>query len=345
MNKTEKMKLVIWDLDNTIWDGILLEDDKVILKTGIINIIEILDQRGILQSIASKNDYSLAFSKLKEYDIDHFFILPQINWNSKSMSIRYLSKRLNIDPKFIAFIDDQKNELMQVKYKFPSIKTIDSKNIDNILSMPSMSPDFISDESCNRREIYLTDLKRQDAKNDFNGTDEGFLKTLGMHLTVKKAYERDLERITELTYRTHQLNSTGICYSHDQLREYCNSDEYLLLIAEMIDKYGDYGKIGFALIHSKKDAWTIKLFLISCRVITYGIGSLFLNLIRQKAIKEGKKLFAEYVPNEVNNLMNIAFRFTGFKEYSQKNGIQILYNDYSDSYSLPKYIKIKYELD
>ena len=54
MNKTEKMKLVIWDLDNTIWDGILLEDDKVILKTGIINIIEILDQRGILQSIASK---------------------------------------------------------------------------------------------------------------------------------------------------------------------------------------------------------------------------------------------------------------------------------------------------
>ena len=56
-----------------------------------------------------------------------FFILPQINWNSKSMSIRYLSKRLNIDPKFIAFIDDQKNELMQVKYKFPSIKTIDSK--------------------------------------------------------------------------------------------------------------------------------------------------------------------------------------------------------------------------
>lgn len=345
MSKTEKIKLVIWDLDNTIWDGILLENKKIKLKTGIINIIEILDQRGILQSIASKNNYPLAFSKLKEYGIDHFFILPQINWNSKSMSIRYLSERLNIDPKFIAFIDDQKNELMEALYEFPNIKTIDSKNIGDILSMSSMSPDFISDDSCNRRKIYLTDLKRQDAKNDFKGTDEGFLKTLGICLTVKKAYERDLERIRELTYRTHQLNSTGICYSYDQLQEYCKSNDYLLLIAEMNDKYGDYGKIGFALIHSKKDVWTIKLFLISCRVITYGIGGLFLNLIRQKAIKEGKKLFAEYVPNEMNNLMNIAFRFTGFKEHSQQNGIQILYNDYADCYSLPKYVKIKYEMD
>lgn len=345
MSRTEKIKLVIWDLDNTIWDGVLLEDEKIILKPGIINIIETLDQRGILQSIVSKNDYSLAFSKLKEYGIDHFFILPQINWNSKSMSIKYLSERLNIDPKFIAFIDDQKNELMEVQYVFSNIRTIDSKNIVDILSMSSMSPDFISDESCNRRKIYLADLKRQDAKNDFNGTDEGFLKTLGMRLTVRKANEGDLERITELTYRTHQLNSTGICYSHDQLREYSKSNDYLLLIAEMTDKYGDYGKIGFALIYSKKDVWTIKLFLISCRVITYGIGSLFLNLIRQESIKEGKKLFAEYIPNEVNNLMNIAFRFTGFKEHSQKNGMQILYNDYADGYSLPNYINIKYEMD
>ena len=57
-----KIKCVVWDLDNTLWNGVLLEDDTVSLREDVPDIINILDSRGILQSIASKNNYSHAMA-------------------------------------------------------------------------------------------------------------------------------------------------------------------------------------------------------------------------------------------------------------------------------------------
>lgn len=86
----------MWDLDNTIWDGILLESDDVQLKPGIKEIIETLDSRGILHSIASKNEYDLAMSKLKEFGLDDYFLYPEIHWDAKSISLERIQKNINI---------------------------------------------------------------------------------------------------------------------------------------------------------------------------------------------------------------------------------------------------------
>ena len=83
-------KCLVWDLDGTIWDGILIEDENVKLKKNISQILQALDQRGILQSIASKNEHKLAMNKLVEFGLDKYFIYPQINWNSKAaISTKY----------------------------------------------------------------------------------------------------------------------------------------------------------------------------------------------------------------------------------------------------------------
>ena len=101
--KETKIKCVIWDLDNTIWNGVLIEDSSVILRDRIKGIIEVLDQRGILQSIASKNDYDLAMAKLRELGLDEYFIYPQINWGPKSISIKEIAKSINIGMDTISF--------------------------------------------------------------------------------------------------------------------------------------------------------------------------------------------------------------------------------------------------
>jgi HAD superfamily phosphatase (TIGR01681 family) len=75
-SKKHKIKCVIWDLDNTLWRGVLLEDNNITLRPGILNIIQTLDERGILQSISSKNDYALGIAKLKEFGIDEYFFYP-----------------------------------------------------------------------------------------------------------------------------------------------------------------------------------------------------------------------------------------------------------------------------
>src|SRR5688572_10973480 len=74
------IKCVVWDLDDTLWSGALLEDDSIGLKDNVVEIIKTLDSRGILQSIASKNDYDHAMDRLRGFGLAEYFLYPQINW-------------------------------------------------------------------------------------------------------------------------------------------------------------------------------------------------------------------------------------------------------------------------
>src|SRR5437879_695273 len=86
--KMKSIKVVVWDLDNTIWNGVLLEDGAVALFSGVVDVIKELDRRGILQSISSKGNSDAAMAKLEEFGIVEYFIYPQINWNAKSESVK-----------------------------------------------------------------------------------------------------------------------------------------------------------------------------------------------------------------------------------------------------------------
>ncbi len=103
-NKT--IKLLIWDLDNTLWDGTLLEGDGVQLRPGIRETVAALDGRGILQSIASKNDYDAAVQKLQELGLNQYFLYPQINWNSKAANIQTIIQSINIGSDTVGFLYD-----------------------------------------------------------------------------------------------------------------------------------------------------------------------------------------------------------------------------------------------
>src|SRR5262245_32628702 len=90
------IKLLVWDLDNTMWLGTLLEGDNVRLREGALATLETLDKRGILHSIASRNDNESAMKKLREIGIDEYFLYPQVNWNSKAANIRTIAGSINI---------------------------------------------------------------------------------------------------------------------------------------------------------------------------------------------------------------------------------------------------------
>ena len=92
----KEVKCIVWDLDDTLWEGTLLEKSDVKLKPGIKDVIYELDSRGILHSIASKNNHDDAMGKLKEFGLDQYFLFPEINWNAKSESIKNIQKNLNI---------------------------------------------------------------------------------------------------------------------------------------------------------------------------------------------------------------------------------------------------------
>jgi FkbH-like protein len=336
----KKIKCVVWDLDNTVWQGTLSEDKHVILNQKSVAVIKTLDSRGILQSIASKNNYDDAMQALSRFDINQYFLYPKINWRSKSDSLKEISADLNIDLDTFAFIDDEPFELDEIHFTLPSVAVIHAHNITNIIDSDPFKPKYITNESKNRRKMYLNDYQRKNLEAEFSGSKEEFLKILGLKFTVSRATEDDLKRAEEPTVRTNQLNTTGYTYSYEKLAEFKDSAKHILLIVELEDRYGSYGKIGLVLLEKQVGAWVIKLLLMSCRVISRGVGSILIHYLRHLSKKNNMRLLAEFIPTSRNRMMWMTYRFTGFKGIEKRGNVLILENNLYKIPDIPAYVDL-----
>lgn len=334
------IKVLVWDLDNTLWDGTLLEGDDVQLKPGVAEILETLDSRGILQSVASKNDHDAAMAKLKELGVADYFLYPQIHWNSKSGSIEQIATSINVGKDALAFIDDQPFERDEVASQSPEVMTLDVAELENLLEMPELIPRFITDESAIRRKMYQADIARNQVEGDYEGPKEDFLADLEMKFTIAPATVEDLKRAEELTVRTNQLNTTGETYNYDELDAFRKSDDHILLVASLVDRYGTYGKIGLALIEKGAKIWTLKLLLMSCRVMSRGVGTILLHHIMTLARNAGARLQAEVRNTGRNRMMLVTFTFGGFKQVDERGDLKIYEADYGFIQEPPEYVEV-----
>jgi FkbH-like protein len=334
------VKCVVWDLDNTVWEGILLEDGEVTLRPGVVDVLKALDERGILNSVASRNDHDAAMAKLTELGIAEYFLYPQINFGPKSESVAQVAKAINIGVDTLAFVDDQPFERDEVAFVLPDVLCIDAEEVAGIPDLERMHPRFVTDDSRSRRALYQADAVRKEAESSHDGTSEEFLASLDMHFTIAPAKEEDLKRAEELTVRTNQLNATGYTYSYEELDAFRTSPDHDLLVAGLDDRYGTYGKIGLALVERGADAWTVKLLLMSCRVMSRGVGSVLLNHLIKRAHDAGVPLRAEFVPTSRNRTMFITYKFAGFREVAKNGEVSVLENDFSRVQDFPPYMTV-----
>lgn len=305
----DPVKLVIWDMDNTLWSGTLSEDDNVELRPGAADILDVLDKKGVLLSIASRNNHDDVIAQLTQFGLADFFITPEINWGAKSASVERILERLGINPKAAIFIDDSAFERDEVRFRFPDITTIDATDMDVLPRLAHQKPSALAAQ---RRAMYQAEQKRQEAESEFDGSEEEFLATLKMSLTIRSAGPQDLTRAAELTDRTNQLNATGRRYSVDELRMMIQDAAYEILVAELVDRYGDYGIVGLCVLSKSEKVSKIKIILLSCRVLNRGISAVLMNEIVELEKSRGRTVFAELVRTGRNRHMELAFRFSGF---------------------------------
>ena len=124
--------------------------------------------------------------------------------------------------------------------------------------------------------------------------------------------------------RTHQLNTTGYVYTMDELNALRQSPDHLFFVASLKDKFGSYGKIGLTLLEKANEVWTVKLFLMSCRVMSLGVGTIMMNHLLGLAREAGVRLQAEFLSNQRNRMMLITFKLAGFRE-ARRSGNFILF--------------------
>lgn len=333
-------KCVVWDLDDTLWSGTLAEGDVVHVRPGVREVIEALDARGILNSIASRNDPGAALARLQSLGIDEYFLYPQIGWGTKSEAIRRIADALNISVDSMVVIDDQPFERDEVSAACPSIRCVDALEAAALLDVLGVRQMPVTDESFMRRALYRAEETRRAAEESFDGPSQSFLATLGMVVTIAPAGDEDLDRAEELTLRTNQLNSTGRTYSRRELAALRRRPDHRLLMVSLDDKYGTYGRIGLALLGDEGDVRVLKLLLMSCRVLSRGIGTIVLHHLMRDAKAAGARLRAHFVATDRNRQMFITYRFAGFRDVGVDGQVQLLEHDLVEVPAVPAYVRL-----
>jgi FkbH-like protein len=307
-------------------------------------VIRALDERGILQSIASKNDANAATAKLEELGLRDYFLFPEIHWDAKSNSVKRIQEALNIGLDTFILLDDQPFERDEVAQTHPEVECLDpapfQMDYARVLDLPRLNPEFITPDSARRRLMYVEEQQRVTAEREFQGPSEEFLASLKMKFTIFSAQESDLQRAEELTVRTNQLNATGRTYSYDELNALCRSPDHQLLMCRLTDRYGDYGRIGLLLLEFGENVWTIKLLLMSCRVMSRGVGTVLLSYVLRAAHEAGVKLTAEFVDTGRNRLMYITYKFAAFEEVEKKENRLVLECNFTKIQPFPHYIEV-----
>ena len=264
-----KVKCVVWDLDNTLWDGTLIEADDpntLALKSGVLELMEQLDQRGILQSVASKNDQTAAIAVLEKLGIAEYFLYPQIHWNPKSGSIAQIAKSLNIGIDSLAFVDDTAFERSQVSSVWPQVRTYDATEIGELLTKPEFDVPA-TEESRNRRSMYRAEEKRNTLMSAEYTDIADFIRkcNLKMHLFTPATQEEKL-RCYELVVRTNQLNMSGVKYTPEEFEEVLSRPNHQNFAFSCNDDFGEYGIVGFGQYHVEGETLVFTEFAMSCRV-------------------------------------------------------------------------------
>lgn len=305
-----KVKCVAWDLDNTLWDGVLIESDEVRVREESMKLIRLLDERGVLQTIVSKNDHAVAVAKLRELGLEQYFICPAINWGPKSMSLQNIAKRLNLGIDSFAVIDDSAFERAEIGAALPQVRLYSDTQIEQLEARSEFAHP-VTAESRNRRQMYGIEQERSVAMNSFAGPSVDFLRgcQLKAELFVPRS-EEDIERCYELLQRSNQLNLSGNRYTRLQLAELLGNTDAIGIAVRCSDKFGNYGLVGFSTWKTHGEDMLLVDLVISCRIAQKGIEPAYFGAIAN--LRKTGRFLAALRSNDRNGPLRNALSDIGF---------------------------------
>jgi FkbH-like protein len=317
VRSADKVKCVVWDLDRTVWDGILGEQDPetVTLRPSVLRTMEALDERGILQSIASKNDYGVSWQVLQRLKISHLFLHPQINWEPKSVGIERIANALNIGLDSCALIDDSPFERAEVAHECGGVRVFSELEVEGLLQRAEFDVP-VTDESKQRRKFYDAESQRRQEATRYGERYEAFLRTCEMQATIfKPSQPEHIDRCLELLHRSNQLNLSTHRYTREEFIRLLSRPEITCVCTCCRDRFGNYGLVGFASIDASSGNAVLKDFVLSCRVAQKKVESAWFRWAIELAGQAGyRSIRARYEKTSRNGVLLKALREVGFIE-------------------------------
>ena len=333
-------KVLVLDLDNTIWGGVIGDDGPENLKIGdespegrifleIQSYFKMIKESGILLAIVSKNEKSLAIDGLKIkkniLKLSDFTSL-RMNWKKKSENILSISKELNLGLDSFVFIDDNPAEREEVAKQLPEVSIPNiGDNPENFIKIINDHSYFnlnskISKEDIARTSLYQTENMRVKLKKK-NNSHSSFLKSLKIEVIFIKKIIDNIDRIHQLTNKTNQFNLTTKRLTLSELKKYISHPQKKVIAVQAKDKFGDYGIISILYLSKSLNSWNIDNWVMSCRVFAKSIESAILfSLIKHLKKNKKFKLKTTYIVSKKNHLIFDTLKYLGFsinKQYSK----------------------------
>lgn len=257
--KLSGIKLIIWDLDETLWRGTLSEESVFIPEQIKIFLEKTLDV-GIVHSICSKNDFEMAKERLVKENLWDFFVFPSIDWSPKGVRIKNLIADMGLRENNVLFVDDNIQNLMETKYYCQNIKTISPQELSTFETEIDAMPK--TDIKRKRLAQYKVLEKKNEASKKF-GSNIEFLNSSGIKVEIIEDCNAYTERIFELMMRSNQLNYTKYRQDRDAFEQLMDNPNIRKGAVKVKDNYGDYGIVGFFAIKSNK----VIHYFFSCRTL------------------------------------------------------------------------------
>jgi len=339
----EKIKCVAWDLDNTLWHGVIGDAGTrgVVPDQEMLGLIPILDERGILQTIVSKNNFDAAWAKITELGLEDHFLFPAIHWGPKSLSIQQIAKDMNINVDTFAVIDDSPFERHEIQNLLPQVRVFDPADGPELLKDAAFDVP-VTDESRGRRLKYLTEAKRRRVHQAWRGDYDAFLKSCHMILQIRHPAAADYSRCVELLQRSNQFNLSGRAYDEDEFGRLMKSTSHDCYCLDVADDFGGYGIVGFAAFESATDGPTLVDFVLSCRVAQKMVEVTFLNWYSASHQAKGcQRLRAQLRVTSKNAPLRDVLQNLGFMCVQSDDDSQLLELRFNGAVTIPDVITIR----
>lgn len=277
-------KVIVCDLDNTLWKGEIGEG-AIVHDVEIQRTLKELRRKGVLLAVNSKNDprnVRWEGAVLGEDD----FVAMEINWDSKVANMRRIQQSLNLKLKDFVFIDDRADQRELVREALPEVVVLDATS-SRVPAQLAIWASALSDHpEMDRTQQYRQRERRESllAESAAVTEDPGLaFSKLEIRVEIREARTAELKRVAELINRTNQFNLAGSRTSLKELRDWQASPERRIVVADARDKFGPMGLISAVLLDLTGPAVTIPVFVLSCRVFGYGVEDALLNAVKRLA--------------------------------------------------------------
>lgn len=354
-------KLIILDLDNTLWGGIVGEDGWQNLRLGGTDPIgesysifqrelKSLSERGILLAIVSKNTEETALEAIEKHPEmilrKEDFVSWRINWKDKATNIKEIAEEINIGLQSIVFIDDSPHERDWVRKSLPEVFVPDWP-ADPVLYPYALKRLVvfeklkITEEDKRRKQMLQDERKRKEIQYCFQSKEE-WISSLQLKIKIEPISEENIARVIQLFNRTNQFNLTTRRLTEETLKHKIDKEDLTPFVISAEDKFGSYGIIGAISfrVNSEEKTCYIEDLLISCRALGREIEECILTFAQKYAYKSNsKKLCARYIPTRKNRPILEFLRKTASKELPKDKDVIFEYVPEDKPY--PNYIEVE----